>query len=102
MISPIDDLIQNGPWPVKALCVECGAEYPGMAITRSGLERLERNPIPHGTCAVCIAQDEARLAELLNQSPKEEVLPNIEDAREHYEKDHADPSDPFDGRRDLS
>ena len=101
MTSPIDDLIKNGPWPVQALCLECGIEYPGMAITRTGFERLERNPIPHGTCASCIAKDDARLAELTAIGSKEEVIPDIGDARKQYERDTSDPSDPFDGRTDL-
>ena len=101
MTSPIDDLIENGPWPFGALCLDCGVLYPATALTRAGMERLKEKPIPYGTCAACIAKDDAALAELTKRDPKEEVLPNIKDVRKQYETDHADPSDPFDGRSDL-
>ena len=102
MSQLMDDLIENGPWPVKALCVECGVEYQGMAITRALSERLNREPIPYGTCVSCIAEEGARLVEMTSKNQKKEVIPNLEEARKHYGRDHADTSDPFDGRRDLS
>ena len=101
MINPMDDLIKNGPWPVQALCLDCGDEYPGTAITHVGFIRLERVLTPHGTCVACIAKSDVRLAELTKRDAKEEAIPNRKDVRKRYESDHKDPFDPFDGRKDL-
>ena len=101
MTEPIDDLVENGPWPVRALCTECGSEHTSTALTRKSFERLEARLSPHGTCPSCIVEDESAMGHLTTTRAEEDPLPTMDEVRDTYREDSRDVDDPFDGRRDL-
>lgn len=97
MMDPVDDLAANGPWPVQALCLECGSTHTSLALTRRNLERLGAKLAPHGTCPPCIAEDEATLRGLTADKRKapEEPMPAMDDVYDTYRTDSRDADDPF-------
>ncbi len=106
MIDPIEDLVKRGPWPVQALCIECGSEHTSMALTRLTLERLAKLS-PHGTCRPCVSKDEdevARLSENLQNVRgyrSQETIPTRADVSGKHRVGDRDGDDPFDDRADL-
>lgn len=96
MIDPIDDLVANGPWPVQALCTECGLEHTALTLTRNALKRLSEKLAPRGTCPPCSVEEEAALKYLTaDRRVQEEATPSMDDIYDTYRSDSREADDPF-------
>jgi len=96
MIDPIYDLVVNGPWPVQALCTECGLEHTTLTLTRNALERLGEKLTPRGICPPCSIEEEAALKKMTaDRRDKQEAMPSKDDAYDMYGKDTSEVDDLF-------
>lgn len=94
----------GAPWPLQALCTQCGEEHT--ARTFSTRRRDYEGPLfRYGTCEACLTrekeEDEAR-RRAVEKQPEEEVprLADLDKVREAITQQE-DVFDPFEGRTDL-